>query len=187
MGFINSKTALLLIDIQNGFDNLDFWGGKRNNPEAEKVASKLLKYWRSNDLPVIHVKHCSVSPGSLLAKGQDGNNIKDIVAPLNGEDIYEKSVNSAFIGTNLEDDLRRNEIDTIVVAGLTTDHCISTSVRMGANLGFKVYLVENACATFDKVGVNGEKFEAQLIHDTALASLKDEFAQIISSEKILSK
>ena len=90
-------------------------------------------------------------------------------------------MNSAFIDTSLEKDLRDRDIDTLVVVGLTTDHCISTSVRMSGNLGFRTYLVEDATATFDKVGHNGEKYSAEIIHNTAIASLKDEFATIVKT------
>ena len=99
----------------------------------------------------------------------------------------EKSVNSGFIGTGLQEKLEAQGIKEIIIAGLTTDHCISTTVRMGGNLGFKVTLVEDACATFDKVGPDGQHFPAQLIHDTAIASLHEEFATISKLDAVLEK
>jgi nicotinamidase-related amidase len=56
--------ALILIDIQKGFDNIQYWGGQRNNPDAEENASELLKLWRANNLPIFHIKHCSSNPTS---------------------------------------------------------------------------------------------------------------------------
>jgi nicotinamidase-related amidase len=44
--------ALILIDIQKGFENVEYWGGQRNNLNAEKNASELLKLWRENNLPI---------------------------------------------------------------------------------------------------------------------------------------
>lgn len=94
-------------------------------------------------------------------------------------------VNSGFIGTDLHEKLTADGINTLVIAGLTTDHCVSTTTRMAGNLGYNVYLISDATATFDKVGINGEKFEAELIHQTALASLNGEFATIININQLL--
>ena len=60
------RPALILVDIQKGFDNLEYWGGQRNNPDAEENASELLQVWRENKLPVFHIQHCSSNPKSLL-------------------------------------------------------------------------------------------------------------------------
>lgn len=175
----NKQTALLLIDLQKGFEDINYWGGGRNNPQAEENAAKILAYWREQQLPVYHIKHCSLTPESPLVEGKPGNEFIDSCKPTEGEPVYKKHVNSAFIGTSLKEDLQNAGIDTLVIVGLTTDHCVSTSTRMAGNFGFNTYLIEDAVATFDKIGVNGEKYPAQLIHDTALASLNGEFAKII--------
>ena len=90
-------------------------------------------------------------------------------------------MNSAFIGTDLRQRLDEQGLTTLVVAGLTTDHCVSTTVRMAGNFGFETLLVGDACATFTKTGVQGEVFSAELIHQTALASLHQEFATVVST------
>lgn len=180
----DNQPALVLIDIQKGFDNIEYWGGGRNHPDAEKVAGELLQLWRAKKLPIFHVKHNSTNPESLLAKGQYGNDIQDVVKPNEGEPIIEKGVNSAFIGTDLQERLEQASIRQLVIAGLTTDHCVSTSTRMAGNLGFEAFLVNDATATFDKKGVNGEQFSAQLIHDTAIASLHEEFATVVLASDV---
>ncbi len=180
-----NKPALLLIDIQKGFDDIKYWGGERNNPDAEKNMEIILNLWRKNELPVFHIKHCSTNPISPLSKKNPGNDFQDFNTPLVNEPIIEKEVNSAFIGTDLQQQLNDHKIDTLVIVGLTTDHCVSTTTRMAGNFGFKTYLIEDAVATFNKVGTNGQEYSAQLIHDTAIASLKDEFATIISTDIIV--
>ena len=180
----SKKPALLLIDVQKGFDEHEHWGGNRNNLNAEENMEKLLHLWRENNLPVFHIKHCSLELGSPLAKSNEGNNFKDFIVPQNNEPVIEKEVNSAFIGTDLQSDLKNKNIDTLVLAGLTTDHCVSTTTRMAGNFGFNTYLIEDAVATFDKIGVDGTVYNAQLIHDTAIASLKDEFATIVKTEEL---
>jgi nicotinamidase-related amidase len=175
------KPALILIDIQKAFDNIEYWGGQRNNLDAENNAGELLELWRKNQLPIFHIKHCSSTPASLLNETNPGNEFKDIVRPINGESIIKKNVNSAFIGTNLKEQLDNEKITKLVIVGLTTDHCVSTTTRMAGNFGFDTYLVSDATATFNKKGIDGKNFSAELIHETALASLNDEFATIVTT------
>lgn len=180
-----SKTdnpALILIDIQKGFDDLHYWGGQRNNPDAEIKAAELLSLWRKNKLPVFHVRHCSSNPDSLLHESNTGNEFKDLVLPLGDEPVIRKNVNSAFIGTDLKEQLDMAGITKVVIAGLTTDHCVSTSARMAGNLGFDTYVVSDATATFNKTGFNGKIYPGELMHETALASLHEEFATVVTTD-----
>lgn len=177
--------ALLLIDIQYGLDDWGFYGGNRNNLEAEKNAAKLLHKWRALKLPVYHIRHSSQNPESPLHASKPGFTIKKEVFPIQGEPIISKNVNSAFIGTNLEEQLKEAGISTLVIVGLTTNHCISTSVRMASNLGFKTHLISDATATFDRIGLNCENYDSELIHQTTLASLNGEFATILDSDELL--
>jgi len=178
------RPALLLIDIQKAFDNLEYWGGQRNNPNAENNAGELLKLWRENNLPIFHIKHCSLNPTSMLNETNEGNEFKDIVKPTDEEIIIKKHVNSAFIGTNLKEQLDNAKISKLVIVGLTTDHCVSTTTRMAGNLGYDTFLVSDATATFNKKGLAGQNFSADLIHETALASLNEEFATVVTTDFI---
>ncbi|UPZ13799.1 cysteine hydrolase family protein [Flavobacterium humidisoli] len=176
--------ALILIDIQKGFQDVAYWGGDRNNIDAEKKAGELLEIWRSKKLPIFHVQHCSSNPNSILNERNPGNQFQDIVKPLEYETVIKKNVNSAFIGTNLKELIDNANITNLVIVGLTTDHCVSTTTRMAGNFGYTVYLVSDATATFNKKSLNGEEFSAELIHQTTLASLNEEFAQVVNSEFI---
>lgn len=175
------RPALILIDIQKGFDNIEYWGGQRNNLNAEENAAELLNLWRENDLPVFHIQHCSSNPASLLHETNAGNEFKDLVKPVNKEPVIKKNVNSAFIGTNVEEQLHKEKITKLVIVGLTTDHCVSTTTRMAGNLGFDTFIVSDATATFNKKGLEGQNFTAELIHETTLASLNEEFATVITT------
>ena len=185
MGITKSdRPALILVDIQKGFEDIEYWGGQRNNPEAELRAAELLQLWRENDLPVYHIQHCSSNPVSPLHETHPGNQFIALVVPEDGETVIKKNVNSAFIGTDLQVRLNRSMIDTLVIVGLTTDHCISTTTRMAGNLGYQTYLVADATATFNKKGMGGQNYPAELIHETALASLNNEFATVVTSDFI---
>ena len=177
------KSALLLIDVQKGFDS-PLWG-QRNNPEAESNITALLAKWRKNEAPIIHVKHCSVSPQSPLHPDQPGQAYKVEASPLSGEPEFTKSVNSAFIGTGLEEYLNENGLDSLVIVGLTTDHCVSTSTRMAGNLGFDVTLVSDATATFDRKDASGEHISAEDMHRVNLASLNGEFCIMKTTDEVL--
>src|SRR3982750_401216 len=113
-----SDAALLVIDVQKGIDNPKL--GPRNNPDAEKKIAELLAAWRAAGQPVIHVKHMSTEPGSLLRPGLPGNAIRGQPPPMIGEPPFEKNVHSAFSGTQLESYLRLSGIGSLVIAGLTT-------------------------------------------------------------------
>lgn len=178
-----NQPALVLIDIQKAFDDIGYWGGERNNPQAENNAGALLELWREYQLPIYHIQHCSSTPTSPLYEKNPGNDFQDIVRPLDGEPIIRKNVNSAFIGTDLKERLEKRHISQLVIVGLTTDHCVSTTTRMAGNYGFDTYIVSDATATFNKEGIGGENFSARLIHETALASLSKEFATIITTEE----
>jgi nicotinamidase-related amidase len=184
MKTIPNNAALILIDIQQGFDDLNYWG-PRNNPRAEANAADLLRFWRESGRPVFHVQHLSATPASPLRPGQPGCEIKQEVRPLPGEPIIGKDVNSAFIGTDLEARLRDAGIDTVIIAGLTTAHCVSTTTRMAGNLGFKVLLAADACATNAQTGHDGKTYDAETVHALALASLHGEFAEVVDTSTIL--
>jgi nicotinamidase-related amidase len=178
----SDRPALILIDIQKGFDNIEYWCGQRNNLDAENNAGELLNFWRNNQLPIFHIQHCSSIPTSLLNETNKGNEFKDIVKPVGEEPIIKKNVNSAFIGTDLKERLDNEKITKLVIVGLTTDHCVSTTTRMAGNFGFDTFLVSDATATFNKKGLDGQNFSAELIHETALASLNGEFATVVTTD-----
>ena len=183
-GFIKKNPALLLVDIQKAFLEKDYPGLIRNNEHAEFICGKILKKWRTLDLPIIHVRHSSTNPESKLHKSRPGFEFNDYVTPLETEMVLTKEVNSAFIGTNLENILIKSQIDTLVIVGMTTNHCISTTVRMSGNLGFDTYLISDSTACYNTKGMNGEIIDCNTIYNSALASLQEEFATVIDSKEL---
>jgi nicotinamidase-related amidase len=182
--FIKKNPALLLVDIQKAFLEKDYPGLIRNNEHAEFICGKILKKWRTLDLPIIHVRHSSTNPESKLHKSRPGFEFNDYVIPLETEIVLTKEVNSAFIGTNLENILIKSHIDTLVIVGMTTNHCISTTVRMSGNLGFDTYLISDSTACYNTKGINGEIIDCNTIYNSALASLQEEFATVIDSKEL---
>ena len=185
MGALPQDAVLLIIDVQKGLDD-PVWG-RRNNPDAETNMARLLRGWRATGRPVIHVQHHSLRPRSPLRPELPGVAFKDEVRPVEGEPIFQKTVNSAFIGTDLEVHLRERDLNTLVIVGLTTDHCVSTTTRMAGNLGFETYLVADATATFERIGHDGRHYSAEAMHDLALASLHDEFATVVETDEVVAQ
>ena len=181
----NTNPALLIVDVQKAFLENDYPGLKRNNLDAEKTRGLILNKWRELKLPVIHVRHSSVNPKSKLHKSKPGFSFNDYVLPMNGETVLTKSVNSAFIGTNLETLLSDQKIKTLIIVGMTTNHCISTTVRMSGNLGYETYLISDSTAAYNTMGLDGKMIDCETIYRTSLANLNEEFTTIISSEELL--
>ena len=181
--------TLVVVDFQKAFDDPAYADpATRNNQGAEKNVARLLEAWRARSAPVIHVHHYEDDPEwPMFNHGNPGFDFKDEAQPLPGEPVLEKNVNSAFIGTDLEKRLRDSAATTVVVAGITTDHCASTTARMSGNLGFETWFVGDACATFPREGPDGRTYDADLIHRTALASLHGEFADVVSTDEAIER
>jgi nicotinamidase-related amidase len=209
------KTALILIDVQNGFLHPTHWGTSRSTPECDTNIEQLLSATRAfnsarpvasaDTVLICHVHHHSVNPDSQLHPAKqieaDGLRLQAVeaqeqVRPVAGETVWVKNVNSAFVGTGLEAFLRKHGVRQLVICGLTTDHCVSTSTRMAANLGIvdivgdggevvergDIVLVGDACATYAK-----GRFDAETVHQVNLASLNGEFAQVEATADVIEK
>lgn len=183
MAPIPVNAALIIIDVQQAFNDPEW--GQRNNPQAEANIAALLAAWRQTGRPLFHIQHHSTNPASLLHPDREGCAVKPEAAPLPGEPVIFKHVNSAFIGTDLEQRLRAAGISDVVMVGITTDHCVSTSTRMAGNFGFTTSIVSDATATFERTGPDGRHYSAQQMHDTALASLNGEFAAVVTTAQML--
>jgi nicotinamidase-related amidase len=184
--------ALLLIDMQTGFHS-PVWGA-RNNPQSEVAGVKLLAAWRQSGHQVFHAQHLSQESHSVLRHDRPGSAFIPAFMPLATEPVFQKQVNSAFIGTGLDSALRENQITDLVIFGYTTPHCVSTTTRMAANLGYRVMIAGDATASFASNGRTdfpgstlSHGVDPELIHQFALAHLHGEFADVMTVEMILQK
>lgn len=177
------NTALIIIDQQQGLDNPTL--GPRNNPNAEKVMLKLLSAWRTEQWPIIHVKHRSSDPDSVFWPEQQGFEFKPEFLPQGNELIIEKNVPCALLKTNLEQILDQINCRKIVLIGASTNNSIEATARNAGSLGFRVCVIEDACFTFAKEDYFGKERTAADVHAMSLANLRDEYAQVINSEQIL--
>jgi len=179
------NNALIIVDVQKAFDDKKW--GERNNLNAEENISRILTFWRKKGWRVIHIQHKSDNPNSVFHPNNEGFSIKELVEPIEGEVVFTKKVNSSFIGTNLEEFLKLNDISTVVITGLTTPHCVSTTTRMSGNLGFNTYLISDATAAFGMKDQNDIYYDAETIHNVSLATLNEEFATILTTEQLMNE
>ncbi|MGN6467778.1 MAG: cysteine hydrolase family protein [Rhizobiaceae bacterium] len=185
MASVPCRTALILIDVQQAFVEREKAGERRNNPDALANIVRLLTTFRERGMAIFHVRHASTEPDSLLRPGRSGYQPIAEARELDGEPMLVKHVNAAFIGTDLEKRLRQGGIETLVIAGITTNHCVETTARMAGNLDFDVRLVSDACYTFDRVGFDGKLESAEAIHRMTLSNLNGEFAKIETTDSVL--
>ena len=184
----DDATALLLIDVQKGVDDTDYYGGptgRANNPQAKDNIRQILATWRDRGGKVAFTRHDSVEEGSPLKLSLESGQQLDGMDILPGDIAVSKSVNSGFIGTSLELDLRRARIQRLCVVGFFTNVCVETTVRMAGNMGFDTYLVHDACSTMNSIGIDGTDYDPDLVHNMAIASLHGEFCTAISTQDAL--
>ncbi|KAK5115564.1 hypothetical protein LTR62_001223 [Meristemomyces frigidus] len=195
-----AETALLLIDVQQGFKHPSYWGTEWSTPSFQTNITQLIASFRQAGAPILHVCNHSISETSPLHPSKEGSKLMPYAESVDSEPVLSKTTNSAFVGTKLEAEIRARGIKRLVVAGLTTAHCVATTVRFASNLGVVAHrfgtpdvddtcngalvLVSDATATTDLV-FEGRRFDAETIHAVHLASMKDEFCDVERTEEVL--
>ncbi len=177
-------TALVVIDVQRAFEEWESAGRRRNNTGALRRIGQLLAAFRQADAAIFHIRHRG-EPGSSFEPHGTGFAVLDEARELAGEPVIEKTVNNAFIGTDLEQRLRAADIDTVVICGATTNHCVKSSTRMAGNLGFVTRFVGDATWTFDLTGPDGRLHRAEEIQAMTEANLSGEFAEIVCADDVI--
>src|SRR3954452_18959370 len=176
--------ALLVVDVQRGFDDAAYWG-PRNNPACEDNIATLIAHARAHDWPLVFIRHDSTEERSPLRPDHPGNACKDVVT---GEPdvLISKHTNSCFYGDpDLHAWLQERNINRLVLCGITTNHCCETTARMGGNLGYDVRFVIDATHTFDRRAPDGEVIPAATLSRITATNLDGEFAHVLSTDAIL--
>jgi nicotinamidase-related amidase len=178
------NTALLLIDIQNDY----FENGASalvNSDNACKNVKCILNYFREKRLPVIHIQHHSIRPGStFFLPGTKGAEIHADLTPLEGEKVITKYVPNSFRDTGLLEYLKEYPIQKLIICGMMTHMCVDATVRAAKDLGFEITLIGDACATKDLI-INGDIVEARNVQNSFLAALNYFYSQVITTEQFL--
>lgn len=178
------STALIVVDVQKGFDDETFWGG-RNNPDCESNVAKLITAWREQDWPVVFVRHASKSASSPLREGTTGFEFKDVIT---GEPdlLITKSVHSAFYGDqDLDGWLKEHGITGVAVCGIQTNMCCETTARMASDLGYEMIFVLDATHTFDITTPSRKVYRAREIARHTAVTLEADFGKVMSTTDLV--
>jgi nicotinamidase-related amidase len=178
------QIALVVVDVQRAFDDAEYWGA-RNNPDCERNIAALIDAWRAAGRHVVFVRHDSIEHGSPLQANRPGNEFKDVVTGK-PDLLVTKHVNSAFYGEpDLHAWLQVRGIRSIAVCGITTNHCVETTSRMGGNLGYEVLVPLDATHTFDRTGPDGTVMRADELARATATNLHGEFATIVRTSDLV--
>ena len=181
-----ARTALIVVDVQRGFDDAGFWG-PRNNTACEENVSALIAAWRGSNQPIVFVRHHWDEDGSPLRSDEAGSEFKDVVEGR-PDLLVTKRVNSAFHGApDLERWLTDKGIEGIVVCGITTNHCCETTARVGANLGFEMSFAIDATHTFDLDDHEGGTIAADELARVTAANLDPEFGRVLTAAEAIAE
>lgn len=175
------RRALIIVDVQEGFDDVEYWG-PRSNPDCEANVAKLIAAWRAAGQPIVRVVHDSTEPASPLRPGAPGNKVKDVVAGPVDLEVH-KSVHSSFHGTpDLNRWLQEAMVEGIAVCGITTNMCCETTARIGSDLGYHLWFVLDATAGFDLPAPDGSTVTAAQLARSTATILAADFGSVLSTD-----
>lgn len=177
-------SVLVIVDIQRDY----FPGGAYPLVGADAAADRaaeLLAHYRSNGLPVIHVRHESREPGArMLVPGTPGGEIDPRVAPRDGDTVVTKTFPNAFRETRLADLLHGAEASALVVVGMMSSMCVDATVRAASDLGFDVTVAADACAPPD-LEFGGVRVGGAEVHTAFMAALASAYARVVPATEVL--
>tara|TARA_R110002020_G_scaffold76110_26_gene193252 strand:- start:585 stop:1319 length:735 start_codon:yes stop_codon:yes gene_type:complete len=182
---LNPDTCALVILDQQQADKYYPYYRKRNNNDAEQNMAQLLNAWREHELPILHVRHISSDPESPYSPGHPGVFFKPGFEPLPNEQIFDKSISDAFLRSSIEEWLLKRSILQLVIMGSTSEGAVEATVRSASNLGFTVWVPDDACYTFEKNGYHFEMISPEWIHVLAMTNLHQGNSTVVDTKLIL--
>lgn len=179
-----SRTALILVDIQNDYFDGGLWPVHQMEMVAEKAAL-LLEHARKEGMDVVHIHHEIPNENApFFRPGSEGAKIHASVAPVEGEAVILKHRPNSFQGTDLNQELKDAGVTDVVICGAMSQMCIDATARAAADFGYKVTVVENACGAKEQV-FNGRVIEAEQVHAAFMAPLAMSYGSVVTAEDYL--
>ena len=179
------KTALLVIDVQMALADEDASGAERSCPDAEHNIATLLERFRNSGDLVVHIHHRGTDPDDPFHPDASGFAVQTIAAPKKGEKVIVKTNSSGFADTPLLGTLRNAHIERVILCGATANHCVESTTRSAADLGFDPVYASDAVWAYGVTGPDGISHSADQIHSVTLANLEGELASVMTTQDIL--
>lgn len=179
----SKNSVLIVINAQCGL--LDSTQLGRNNSEAEKNISTILKLWRIKKYPVIHVKHVSDQPSSIFYRLSKSSDFLPGLEPLADEVVIEKTSSSAFQKTMLDENLKTFDPSQLILTGFTANECIDATARDSSSLGFSTFVVGDSTAMFDMKAPDGKLLKAERLHRLTMANLNAFYAKVLQTSDVI--
>jgi len=179
------KTALLVIDVQMALAHEDASGTERSCPEAESNIALLLEKFRNSRGTVVHVHHHGTDPDDPFHPDASGSAVQPVAAPAQGEPVVIKTGSSGFVGTSLQTLLKDAGVERVILCGATANHCVESTTRSAADLGYQPIYASDAVWTYGITGPDGQSHTASQIHSVSMATLEGEIAAVKSTQDIL--
>lgn len=175
------KRALLVIDVQN-----EYFSGELSVTYPKGTMGNILKAMnaaRANCIPIIAIQHTAPQPdSSTFVKESSAWEIHEDVLKIGYDYIVEKNLPGSFTGTNLEEILRSNGIDTVVISGYMSQMCCDTTSRQALHLGFCVEFLSDATGTLAFSNYAGT-VTAEELHRAILVTQAMRFSKVMSTNK----
>lgn len=196
---MSGKTALLVIDMQNAFcEPTGAFYNEQTKPVKEKI-KQLVSTAREKGLLIIYLRHVVRQMGNLsnrlkemlpsvdqvLIDGSRPAAIVDDLAPREGELIVNKPHFGGFTGTDLDEILRANGIDTLIICGTVTNVCCDTTARQAVERQYKVIFLSDATAANDKPDLGWGPVKAEEFQRVTLTTLASVFCQISTTDEVI--
>ena len=178
------QTAVIVIDMQNEY----FAGGKMPIPDGMQAlnnSKRIVEFAHKNSMPVFFVRHLGAADGPLFAAGSRFAEFHQDLQPGKNDRVIDKATPSAFVGTDLQKQLDGLGIKQLIVTGLMTHMCVSSTARDAVPLGYSVIIPEDATATRDLATWNDNVVDHNVLHQAALAGVADVFAAIKTTDAVL--
>jgi nicotinamidase-related amidase len=177
------KTALLIIDFQN-----EYFSGKMPIPDGSTALAntqELIKFADNHKIPVYHIQH--VAPAGSAVFAIDGETVKfhPDMQPRVQDTVLQKSTVSVFGSTDLDRQLKKAGIESLIITGLMTHACVAGAARDAAPLGYNVVVASDATATRTIIRANGDTIDKDSLHKASLTEIEDTFGDVMPTTQII--
>jgi nicotinamidase-related amidase len=164
---------LLLVDLQHGLVEGDPEWGPRSTPKLVENVKYLLNTWRAKNWPILHIQHDDNEPKNPINSDYPETfAIHTSAVPEGDEKVFVKHTSSAFVAEGLPEAIKSYGHRKIVVIGMDGAQCVNSTVRQGDDLGYKMFVVADACASYGMDDYEGKNVGAEYTHNAAMWMLK---------------